>query len=253
VIEAHGLSDRGPVRKSNEDSFISDPTLKLFVVADGMGGHSAGEVASNLAVETIEGFIRRTDEDAEFSWPYGIEANLSFSGNRLRTAVHLANRRVFRAAERYDEYTGMGTTLVGALISGKRMAVANAGDSRLYLVTDGRLTQLTRDDTWAATVLASQTGPNGAVPHESMRRVLTNVLGAREQTEVRLTEHDLNDGDAILLCSDGLHSVLDDKAIEAVLYGGGTPKELVSQLIQTALARGARDNITAVLARYHGE
>ena len=133
MIEAHGLSDRGPVRKSNEDCFVSDTTLRLFVVADGMGGHSAGEVASNLAVETIEGFIRRTEEDAEFSWPYGIEPGLSFPGNRLRTAVHLANRRVFRAAERYDEYTGMGTTVVGALISGKRMAVANAGDSRLYL------------------------------------------------------------------------------------------------------------------------
>ena len=80
MIDAHGLSDRGPVRKSNEDSFISDPSLKLFVVADGMGGHSAGEVASNLAVETIESFIRRTEEDGEFSWPYGIEPSLSFPG-----------------------------------------------------------------------------------------------------------------------------------------------------------------------------
>jgi serine/threonine protein phosphatase PrpC len=253
VFDAHGLSDRGPVRKSNEDSYISDPTLKLFVVADGMGGHSAGEVASNLAVETIESFIRRTDEDGEFSWPYGIEPTLSFSGNRLRTAVHLANRRVFRAAERYDEYTGMGTTLVGALISGKRMAVANAGDSRLYLFSGGSLTQLTRDDTWAATVLASQAGPNGAVPHESMRRVLTNVLGAREQTDVRMTEHDLTSGDAILLCSDGLHSVLDDKAMEALVSTGGTAVEVVTQLIQAALSRGARDNITAVLARYQGD
>jgi protein phosphatase len=253
VIDAHGLSDRGPVRKSNEDSFISDPALRLFVVADGMGGHSAGEVASNLAVETIESFIRRTEEDAEFSWPYGIEPSLSFPGNRLRTATHLANRRVFRAAERYDEYTGMGTTLVGALISGKRMVVANAGDSRLYLFTGGRLTQLTRDDTWAATVLASQAGPDGAVPHESMRRVLTNVLGAREQTDVRVTEHDLSPGDSILLCSDGLHSVLDDKSMEAVLSTGATAVEIVTQLIQTALSRSARDNITAVLARYQGE
>ena len=252
MIDAHGLSDRG-LRKSNEDSFISDPTLKLFVVADGMGGHSAGEVASNLAVETIEGFIRRTEEDVEFSWPYGIEPSLSFSGNRLRTAVHLANRRVFRAAERYDEYTGMGTTLVGALISGKRMAVANAGDSRLYLFNDGRLTQLTHDDTWAATVLASQGSANGAVPHESMRRVLTNVLGAREQTDVRLTEHDLSSGDAILLCSDGLHGVLDDKDIEAAVGTGATAVEVVTQLIQAALSRGARDNITAVLARYQGD
>jgi PPM family protein phosphatase len=253
VIDAHGLSDRGPVRKSNEDSFISDPTLKLFVVADGMGGHSAGEVASNLAVETIESFIRRTEEDGEFSWPYGIEPSLSFPGNRLRTAVHLANRRVFRAAERYDEYTGMGTTLVGALISGQRMVVANAGDSRLYLFADGRLTQLTRDDTWAATVLASQAGPNATVPHESMRRVLTNVLGAREQTDVRVTEHDLSAGNSILLCSDGLHSVLDDKAMEAVVSTGATAVEIVTQLIQTALSHGARDNITAVLARYQGE
>jgi serine/threonine protein phosphatase PrpC len=253
VIEAHGLSDRGPVRKSNEDCFVSDPALRLFVVADGMGGHSAGEVASNLAAETIEGFIRRTDEDAEFSWPYGIEPGLSFSGNRLRTAVHLANRRIFRAAERYDEYTGMGTTAVGALISGQRMAVANAGDSRLYLFSGGCLTQLTRDDTWAATVLASQAGTNAPAPPESMRRVLTNVLGAREQADVRMSEHDLTAGDEILLCSDGLHSVLDDPAIASVLSAGGTVSEVVSRLIKEALSRGARDNITAVLARYAGE
>ena len=253
MVEAHGLSDRGPVRKSNEDCFVSEPALRLFVVADGMGGHSAGEVASNLAVETITGFIHRTEEDSEFSWPYGIEPGLSFAGNRLRTAVHLANRRVFRAAERYDEYTGMGTTVVGALISRGRLSVANAGDSRLYLLAAGRLTQLTRDDTWAATVLASKGGPDGAVPHESMRRVLTNVLGAREQADVRVTEHDLTAGDAILLCSDGLHSVLDDDAIAAVLNAGGTPEEIVPRLIQTALSHGTRDNLTAVLARYTGE
>jgi len=250
VLEAHGLSDRGPIRKSNEDCFVSDTTLRLFVVADGMGGHSAGEVASNLAVETVEGFIRRTDEDAEFSWPYGIEPGLSFPGNRLRTAVHLANRRVFRAAERYDEYTGMGTTLVGALISGKRMAVANAGDSRLYLYSGGRLTQLTRDDTWAATVLASQPGADAIPPDSSMRRVLTNVLGAREQADVRMSEHDLAPGDQVLLCSDGLHSVLEDPSIEAVLSAGGAVQEVVANLLKTALAHGARDNITAVLARY---
>ena len=252
MLEAHGLSDRGPVRTSNEDCFVSDPALRLFVVADGMGGHSAGEVASNLAVETIAGFIQRTEEDAEFSWPYGIEPSLSFSGNRLRTAVHLANRRVFRAAERYDEYTGMGTTVVGALISGTRMAVANAGDSRLYLFSGGTLTQLTRDDTWAATVLASKGSAEVAAAPESMRRVLTNVIGAREQTDVRMTEHDLAAGDAILLCSDGLHAVLDDRAMEAVVASSETAAEIVARLIQTALAHGARDNLTAVFARFDG-
>ena len=254
MVEAHGLSDAGPVRKTNEDCFISDPALQLFVVADGMGGHSAGEVASSLAVETITGFIRRTEEDAEISWPYGIESGLSFSANRLRTAVHLANRRVYRAAERYDEYTGMGTTVVAALISGTRLAVANAGDSRLYAFADGRLTQLTRDDTWAATVLAAQGDSNpGTRPTESMRRVLTNVLGAREQADIHLSEHDLAGGEMILLCSDGLHAVLDDAILQAMLTAGGAPSEIVPQLIEAALARGTRDNITAVVARYNGE
>jgi serine/threonine protein phosphatase PrpC len=252
VVEAHGLSDPGPVRKSNQDRFISDADLRLFVVADGMGGHAAGDVASNLAVETIAGFIRRTEEDGEVSWPYGIEPGLSFLANRLRTAVHLANRRVFRAAERYDEYTGMGTTVVGALISGTRLAVANAGDSRLYIFADGSLTQLTRDDTWAATVLASQRGTDAAAPPESMRRVLTNVVGAREQADVRITEHDLKGGEMILLCSDGLHGVLDDGTLLKLLSAGGTPSDIVSRLIAAALAGGARDNITAVVARFDG-
>jgi protein phosphatase len=254
VLEAHGLSDVGHARKTNEDSFISDTALQLFVVADGMGGHSAGEVASSLAVDAIAGFIRRTEGDGDVSWPYGIEPRLSFSGNRLRTAAHLANRRVFRAAERHDEYTGMGTTIVGALISGGRLAVANAGDSRLYLFADGRLTQLTHDDTWAATVLAAQgnSGPAGR-PSSSMRHVLTNVLGAREEVDVHVSEHDLSGGEMILLCSDGLHGVLDDGTLQMMLSAGGTPVEIVPQLIETALARGAKDNITAVLARYDGE
>jgi len=254
VVEAHGLSDPGPVRKTNEDSFISDTDLQLFVVADGMGGHSAGEVASGLAVDTIVGFIRRTEGDGEASWPYGIEPSLSFSGNRLRTAAHLANRRVFRAAERDDEYTGMGTTMVGALISGRRLAVANAGDSRLYLFADGRLTQLTHDDTWAATVLAAQgkSGPAGRPP-SSMRHVLTNVLGAREEADVHLSEHDLSGGEVILLCSDGLHGVLNDSTLQMMLSAGGAPVEIVPRLIEAALTRGAKDNVTAVLVRYDGE
>jgi len=252
VVEAHGLSDTGPIRKSNQDRYLSDTALQLFVVADGMGGHAAGEVASSLAVETIAGFIRRTEEDSEFSWPYGIEPSLSFSGNRLRTAVHLANRRVFRAAERFDEYTGMGTTVVGALISGNRLAVANAGDSRLYLFADSRLTQLTRDDTWAATVIAAQPGSDPTAPPKSMRHVLTNVVGARDQAEVRLSEHDLTGGEMILLCSDGLHGVLDDRTIETMLDGGGTPSDIVARLIEAALTGGARDNVTAVVARYDG-
>jgi PPM family protein phosphatase len=147
----------------------------------------------------------------------------------------------------------MGTTVVGALISGTRLAVANAGDSRLYVFTEGRLTQLTRDDTWAATVLASQHGSDPGAPSQSLRHVLTNVVGVRDQADVRLTEHDLNGGEMILLCSDGLHGVLDDRTIEKMLSAGGTPSDIVPQLIEAALTAGARDNVTAVLVRYGGE
>lgn len=254
MLKARGLSDIGPVRKNNEDSFISDEALRLFVVADGMGGHSAGEIASNLAVETIVGFIRRSEEDAELSWPYGIDSTLSFSGNRLRTAIHLANRRVFRAAEKYDEYTGMGTTVVGALISGSRLAVGHAGDSRVYLFADGRLSKLTNDDTWAATVLAGHAEPDPAPSSaNSMRHVLTNVLGAHDHADVHMSEYDLEGGEMILLCSDGLHNVVDDEVICQLLSSDTVPANIVPQLIQMALARGGRDNVTAVLARYDGE
>lgn len=253
MIDALGFTDPGPVRKTNEDCFFCDGSLGLFIVADGLGGHAAGEVASSLAVETISGFIRRTEDDGEFSWPYGFDSQLSFAGNKLRTAIHLANRRVFRAAERNDEYTGMGTTVVAGLVSGTRLVVANAGDSRLYLFHAGHLTQLTRDDTWAATLLAAQPGDQpGALPAQSTRHVLTNVVGAREQTDVHITEQDLASGDIIFLCSDGLHGIIDDETLASMLAVGGAPAEIGPAMIKAALDRGVRDNITAVLARFDG-
>lgn len=254
MIDAHGATDPGPVRKTNEDTFFSDPALQLFIVADGLGGHAAGEVASKLAVETISGFVRRIDEEGELSWPYGIEPTLSFAGNLLRTAVHLANRRVFRAAERDDEYTGMATTVVAALISGSRMAVASAGDSRLYLFAGGSLSRLTRDDTWAATILATQEDSvRGTVSPRLMRHVLTNVVGSREQADVHLNEYDLRGGETLLLCSDGLHGVVEDDTIAGMLAAGGTPAEVVPRLIDAALTSGAKDNVTAILARYEAQ
>jgi protein phosphatase len=202
-------------------------------------------------VETISTFIHRTAEDEELSWPYGIEPALSLAANRLRTAVHLANRRVFRAAEKHDEYTGMGTTVVCALFCEARLVVASAGDSRAYLLAEGKLRQLTRDDTWAATVLAGEPPTNPAA--RAMRHVLTNVIGAREQGDVHLSEHDLAGGEMVLLCSDGLHGVVDDTTLHDVLTGGGTPSEIVPHLIELAVARGVKDNVTAVLARYSGD
>ena len=225
--------------------------MRLFAVADGMGGHDAGEVASRLALEALSGFIRRSGDDNDFSWPYGLDGNLTYEGNRLRTAIHLANRRVFRAAETNDEYNGMGTTIVGVLMNGDHCAIGHVGDSRVYLLRGGEMEQVTQDDSWAATVLAHnpRANPKELASHP-MRSVLTSALGAREQVDVHLAERDLRPGDTMLLCSDGLSGpVSDERMLDIVLNSGDLPSA-TSRLIEMANENGGPDNITCVLARW---
>jgi serine/threonine protein phosphatase PrpC len=251
MVVSFGVSDPGPVRPTNEDAFLADDTLALFVVADGMGGHAAGQVASRLAIESVENFIRRSHHAEDFSWPCGIDPALSFAGNRLRTAIYLANRRVFRVAEGHDDYTGMGTTVVCALITGAQLSIGHVGDSRLYLLSNDTLVPQTRDDTWAATVLADgkEREPDLVKKHP-MRHVLTNVLGAREQPEIHVSERTLAPGETLLLCSDGIHNAIDDETLKALLLQGGDVRSISESIVATALDRGGRDNATAVLVRY---
>ena len=124
---AYGVSECGPIRKGNEDRFTFDLDLGLFVVADGMGGHAAGEVASRLAIESIVGFMTRSDSEKDLTWPFALDGLLSIGANRLRTALHLANQRVFRAAASHQDYLGMGTTVVAALFTAGGFVVAHAG------------------------------------------------------------------------------------------------------------------------------
>jgi len=253
MLRAHGISDPGATRKTNEDSLLADEDLGLFVVADGMGGHAAGEVASRLAIEAVEGFVRRSQADQDFSWPYGIDASLGYDGNRLRTAIGLANRRIFRAAESHDDYTGMGSTVVAALVVGRRLSIGSVGDSRMYLWSDSALTLLTEDDTWVGMLRAQNAAIDPAVlARHPMRHVLTSVLGAREETAVHVSERDLRDGDVLLLCSDGLHGPVPEDAIAACLLAAGDLPEAARSLVQEALDRGGRDNITVLLVTLGG-
>lgn len=140
----------GRRRSLNEDAIFAQDNL--FIICDGMGGHKAGEVASQAAIDVIAAFVKRSAEDAEITWPYGFHrAAVSFDGNRLRTAIKLANRAVFRKAASSDDYTGMGTTVSAMIVSQKRPQVtfAHVGDSRIYLIRAGVILQLTRDDSWA--------------------------------------------------------------------------------------------------------
>src|SRR5438128_9617424 len=139
MLEAYGLTDVGRRRKLNEDNFVVDAEACLFAVCDGMGGHNAGEVASKMAIETLESFIQKSHREKEITWPYGLDVNLSFEGNRLKTAIKLANKRVYKAADNREDYTGMGTTVVAALASGKVVSIGSAGDSRGYLIQQGKI------------------------------------------------------------------------------------------------------------------
>jgi protein phosphatase len=250
MVEAFAISDAGLVRTTNEDSYICDDQSHLYVVADGMGGHSAGEVASRLAVEAIAGFIARSTEEGEFSWPYGIDPLLSHDGNRLRTAVYLANRRVYRSSESRDDYAGMGTTVTAALVSRERLSFAHVGDSRLYQLTGRTLVQVTRDDSWVATILSNEPSlTQSDLAHHPMRHVLTNVVGARDQVEIQVGELSISPGMLFLLCSDGLHGMAEDGAIAAILSREGPIEAVGRALVEAAVAGGGHDNVTAVLVR----
>jgi PPM family protein phosphatase len=250
MLTAHGATHPGKVRTLNEDVFHCDPAGGLLAVADGMGGHKAGEVASSLAIETVHTFVRLTREDDKFTWPFGFDSRLSYAANCLVTAMRLANRRVFKAADSRDEYTGMGTTLTVVLVSGDTLTWASVGDSRLYLLRGGRLERLTTDDSWVARLQAEVPAVDrSSIAAHPMRNVLTKVVGAAADLEVTAAERPLAVGDLLLLCSDGLHGLVPDEAI-APLLAAGTVEQAAAQLIQRALERGGSDNVTVVLGRY---
>lgn len=255
MLTGHGVTHPGRVRKTNEDSLLSDPELGLFLVADGMGGHNAGEVASRLAVEAIRGFLSRSAGGDDFTWPYGIDPRLSFQANRLMTAIRLANRRVFKAGESRDEYTGLGTTVVAALIEDDTLTFSGVGDSRIYVYHEGTLEQITQDDSWVATVLAREPGMEdaAALATHPMRHVLTNVLGAREQMEMEVGERPLTPGERLLLCSDGLHGALDDATLQRVLGSAPSVNDAAEELVRLALERDGSDNISALVVEFGRE
>lgn len=251
MITAHGVTHPGRVRTANEDTLLIDHDLGLFVVADGMGGHNAGDVASKLAVETMRAFMDRSRDTNECTWPFGVDGRVSLNANRLLTAVKLANRRVFRAADSNDDYTGMGTTVAAALMHDDRLMVCGVGDSRVYAYVDGALSQLTEDDSWAATVLATDPDIDPAeLAAHPMRHVLTNVLGATEETDLEVTERQLTDGDRVLLCSDGLHGAITADTITAVLSAEPDIDVAAERLLREVLHGAANDNISVLLSRY---
>ncbi|HJZ75302.1 MAG TPA: protein phosphatase 2C domain-containing protein [Vicinamibacterales bacterium] len=238
MIQAFGLSDKGNARRDNEDRFAVHEDLALFVVADGMGGHKAGEVAAQMTVDAIVDTVRATA-----------------SGERsdtdlLRRSIERACDQIRAAALQEDEYAGMGTTVVAARVADGRLSVAYVGDSRLYLLSRGRLRQVTQDDTWIASMLAAHPDADRtALEHHPLCHVLTNAVGAMAQTTVHVVEEAIEDGDVLVMTTDGVHDVMDEWRLAQLLLEADDPRVIAENLVRSALARGSRDNCTAVVAR----
>ncbi len=240
----------GNVRAINEDSFLWEPDISTVAVADGMGGHNAGEVASRLALDSMKAFLSKSAVTDDFTWPFGFSPTLSFAANRLMTAIKVANRRVFRASEERSEYTGMGTTVVAAIVEGSRMSFSGVGDSRIYVFDGSDLTQITKDDSWVVMLMKESGLDASAFDKHPMRHVLTSVVGARPDVEVTVEELDLVDGQTILLCSDGLLGGMSDQDIAAVLKAEQTIEGAADTLVRLGVERDGKDNVTVALARY---
>lgn len=239
-------TDVGP-RKMNQDHHGSWPELGLYVVADGMGGHNAGEVASHMAVETIHAFIAESATTADITWPFGLETKNSIDLNRLSTAVRLANRRIYSEGSKAPELSGMGTTVVAALVTtANKVAIVSVGDSRVYRLRNGSLEQLTSDDTWLASVLGAKEAED-ADPGHPLRHVLTSVVGTKDDLKPESREEDLKSGDTLVLCTDGIHGRLDSAALTSLLKSATTAVDRADKLVSEAITRGTTDNATALV------
>ncbi|MBX3728812.1 MAG: Stp1/IreP family PP2C-type Ser/Thr phosphatase [Candidatus Sumerlaeia bacterium] len=252
-IQAAGLSDRGLKRGHNEDSLSVVPDIGLYIVADGMGGHNAGEVASRQAIESIVEFVR-TSTASDVTWPFPAEPGLSELENTLVSGIKVANRDVCNLSLEHAEYSGMGTTLVALLIDPgtNRLAIAHVGDSRCYLLREGEIEQLTLDHSWVSEQLQKKIITAEEAKNHRWKNVITRALGNKLDVEVDVQSRALRTGDTYLLCSDGLSGMVDDAAMRAILLKHPDLETAVRELIQAANANGGLDNISVILVRFLG-
>ena len=247
-------TDPGLRRSSNEDSYCTRPDLGLYIVADGMGGHVAGEVASRLAVETVQNFIAETaGADKNRTWPFPFEPSVSLEGNRLKAAFRLANRQIANAMADSADLRGMATTASAVLAGDKSACVGHVGDSRVYALRSGTLAQVTDDHSWVEEQVRAGTMSASAARQHPWRNVVTRALGGESEVVVDVREIEVKAGDLYLLCSDGLTGMLSDADIRERLSSGRDLHEICRSLVNDSNARGGIDNVTVVLLKIEEE
>src|SRR5579864_4282780 len=248
-IEAGARTDLGRVRKNNEDCYLIEPSLQLYVLSDGMGGEAHGEVASKLAVQTVVTHCRQS-ENSRATPIFGESSpEVSERTNRLASAIHLANRKVFETAASNSEQRGMGATVVAAWIEGQRLSLAHVGDSRAYLLRSGSLDQLTSDHSLVAEKVRIGILTPQEADSSELQSVLTRAVGTNATVEVDSNEHMLLDGDTLLLCSDGLTRMVTDPEIASTLLTTTSAQEAADRLVELANEGGGMDNVSVIVLR----
>jgi serine/threonine protein phosphatase PrpC len=248
-ISAAGLSDVGLKRERNEDYLAMDNSAQVYIVADGMGGHLAGEVASKVAVQIIQknvnNWINKNSPVTEiFDFP---DMTLSQRGNYLASSIKLANRVIYEMSQEYTEYKGMGTTIVILAIMPTTIIAANVGDSRIYLIRGDSMEPLSKEHSMVAEQLEMGLISEEEAKISPLRHILTRNLGSADTVDADVFEIEHVDNDRFLLCTDGLTDLLSDNEILNIIKNGNDPEHICQQLISEANKRGGNDNTTVSL------
>jgi protein phosphatase len=248
-VRFSGETNVGSTRDHNEDAFYLPTHERLAIVADGMGGHASGEVASRLAVETIVSHFQSTENDQELTWPYKVDRGRRHQINRLVSAIKLANLKIHDEAERNSDCHGMGTTVVSTLFADGALLVGHVGDSRLYRLRDGELEQMTEDHSLLNDYVKMKRlspGEAASFPHKN---VIVRALGMKPTVEVDVIVDQPRLGDLYLLCTDGLSGMVPDPELTELAASETDLDKLCERLVAAANAHGGLDNITVVCAR----
>lgn len=241
-ITATGKTDLGLVRSANEDSFYCDEKMGLLIVADGMGGHAAGEIASQLAITVMHDYFHALPKQyGKYNSAYGAATN------RLNSAINSANLAILEAARTSPHLKGMGTTIVAVLLNGNKLSIAHIGDSRVYLIRAGSIVQLTQDHSLVNEQVKKELITAHDASQSKLKNILTKALGLSENTEAELDELTVFNDDILLLCTDGLSNMIADETMLDIILSSRHYDAVCTSLISAANAMGGQDNITAVI------
>jgi serine/threonine protein phosphatase PrpC len=244
-----GETNVGMKRAHNEDSFFLPESERLAIVADGMGGHASGEVASRMAVETIAGFFRATQDEQQLTWPFKMDRGHRYDVNRMVTAIKLANLKIHEQAQKDPNCHGMGTTVVATLFSDGALIVGHVGDSRLYRRRDGRFEQITEDHSLLNDYIKIKHLSAEEIANFPHKNVIVRALGMKDSVQVDVHIDNPRLGDIYVLCSDGLSGMVKDQEISDMVVTERDLDVLCGRLISVANKNGGLDNITVVTIR----